>query len=1100
MLQIIKYYKTIFLWFIQNNFAELVSGTPFLDEFSTSKDKGTFLKDNVDKLISYLKTLDSDKGGKLSLLDDDIRHYIVSHDNPKLKELFDKIGIKDGQLMSWIDIKEIVDKLKEYKKKKESVEINLNLLNKTLRLTKPYMEGSDVMVLQEFLVREGYLDKKNSKWETNIDQKFGPATMKALKKYQETIYVKNKKNADWILTKNWRTWKEIMKTRRESAYSPDLRQATAEEVRETIDKANISISSFIKMLRNQNDFYRHMEAREDWWYRNDILSHQWSIYGWVREVFWVNKADQYFKNMEGIKSNIEKNKKRFNEWYDYLMKDSSSRNDSLLLYWLRDSLLLILGWLPIIDLRLNFMKNLNDAWVSMTDANLFIEWTKNWMKESFKEFKDTKKWKEVNEWTNVFQNINAIKRVIADYFLSKGVEEQDITNDLIRADKKIQELVKTYIEKSLIPDLVNLNEWGFEWMEKASDDKYSVIKELIQSMSWKKVLLKQRANKRWAARWNKNWEKIYSHLEKKVYLEKSWSKYYLKVDSLYKEFDHKPTEDEINTSLKDYKDRSEHKQWNIVDTNRLNHKTGKKYTKAEAKAHNDSIRSAQKWWIALSTTQQRNIDNSDDRVELSPEEEFDISDRILEQLEKQDKEWILWTFNVWRLTSDIGHVKSRNESIQEIDNSLKKALIILEKKDNNLAKTFGILQFFTSVSQFLNAYAIPDDIRKKIKWLISVENNPEQFIKKLNEISKDNNAKAFFESLSLGKKREQFRLNEINERVRKRNERVKRKQVKWNIPTNDPDYTYMVDAGKYKYWVRMLTRDEFSLPFEKLQKVYEDRFNAMEARAEKIKDPRKKVEFKKWYRKEFSKDNNRDWKVTFEDVYKFSKPKTYEEYIDLLVGKTWAILTPETDKIHAKGFRVIDSQERWLVEQGVYDITWADLQEAFKVKSVMDKEGNYTGWTRARDINDLIKDPTIFDNTARQEWNAHDVLTTFEKLRDERWDIHVFQTQITKKYQMYKKDWSTFEQSVTYNIFTRPECENVYILPSTQTVSEIKQKGATFDMSKTMLTTPSFPVLLFNKLNIFGNWTNWTKLIPWSSTQATVWNTVPNNPWVWWAF
>jgi len=504
MLTITKYYKTIFLWFIQSRFASWGETSNPIEDFWKAKDKKSFINDNVDEILSFLEGLDYQDDGMLSIKD----KYDSNLFN-KLVKFLDFIGL-NHDLMNGIQLLEIKDKLKEYKGKKdkiildtkknkyslrEDIEINLELLNRTLKLTKPYMKWQDIMVLQEFLIKSGYLAEQNSKWKTNIDQRFGPSTKKALQKYQqEKVYwEKNKKFADWVLTKNWGTWKAIMKTRRTTAYNIDKRHIEVKEVETILSKTSGSIDSFTKMLQNQKDFYKHMEAREDGWYRTDILSHEWSIYGWIREIFWQNKADKYFSNMESIKKQLDKNKDKFNKWYDYLMKDSSSRNNSLALYWVRDFLLLILGWVPIIDLRLNLMKSLKDSGVPMDKANLFIEWTKGGMEGEFKDFATTKKWENVNEWKNVFQNINALKRVIADYFLSKGVNESDITNELISSDNKVKKLIKTYIKESLIPDLKNLNEWWFEWFEKMFDDKYSIIGELLESMLWKKNIIKAKS-------------------------------------------------------------------------------------------------------------------------------------------------------------------------------------------------------------------------------------------------------------------------------------------------------------------------------------------------------------------------------------------------------------------------------------------------------------------------------------------------------------------------------------------------------------------------------------------------------------------------------
>lgn len=79
--------------------------------------------------------------------------------------------------------------------------IELSKFNRTLKL---WLSWDDVKELQEFLT---------NKWfDTNgIEWIFGYGTKKALIKFQETIYWKNHKWVDWIMSFRWGTMKTIIK-------------------------------------------------------------------------------------------------------------------------------------------------------------------------------------------------------------------------------------------------------------------------------------------------------------------------------------------------------------------------------------------------------------------------------------------------------------------------------------------------------------------------------------------------------------------------------------------------------------------------------------------------------------------------------------------------------------------------------------------------------------------------------------------------------------------------------------------------------------------------------------------------------------------------
>jgi len=1046
MLKITKYYKTIFLWFIQSNIVSIEGSITFLDDFSKSDDKTTFLKDNATDLILYLQKLDSNKEWVLSISDKRIMHHIVSHDNSKLNDLFKQIWINDTQLMSWVNLQEIINKLTDYKQEKIETtwittkkigvlhdSVNTSIILQSKSSLKLWSKWQGVWKLQEFLIKKWFLTWK-------VDLKFWPKTEEALKEYQKNQWFNI---VDGILTvrkdkkgKYFSTMQSILDSEWFSPSNISERIASSDDILNAWEKADKSIDANIDKIKKSKEFYEALEAREDWWYRGDLLSDTWSVLWLLKEVFWLNKASEYFNKIKSYEKVLQNPEtiKRFNEWYEFLVKDSSIRNSSLLLYWFRDILMTLFVWIPFFDVRVNFVKSLQKSWIDMRRATIFSKWAESGMKQSFEKY-EKEVWPTINTWEDLDRDLNALKGTITAYITSKygnkiknGEINQELINSLRKTDKKLDELITTYIDSRFIPDAETLLAWWFNWFESIFDDKYDIIKTKINILNWGEIKLetKNKARKKWSS----------SESFKDVFLLKNNGKFYLHIWSEYKEFDKNPNSKEIESSILEYNKLSNITSWKKSKQNSRSYlpysiKGKKILIEAKKKGTIPDLTVPQKQdsiWIRLK------LDNNNNESFLSKKERLQIANEIILELNKQNKEWVADLFWQWNLTQDIASVSDRLDYYSALNNKnskfLKSAIYILESSkwiSNKVKQNFWILNYYNSIDDFLSAYILPKNIADKIivlKWL-----TPEKYVVELQKLSNDNNVKQAFDAIKWWPDTlKNYRLANLESRLN--------------------STKYRVDAKKHKYWARILTREEFSMSYKELQVEYKNRYD----------------------NKTKTQDFKQEFTWTFEDVYKFSKPATYEEYLDLLLIEAWPDRPDETDW---KYWSTMDLHERGMIEAWVLDVTWEQLKQAIKDR-----------WEGVP-IESLYADPDIFINTARQAWYDYDTITTFLDLHNKRWDKKIIHTTIDREFSYTTKSWDNVTQKVKYDVYLRPECDNIYILPNSKsiqkTITILKQNNAV-----SILSTPSLPVWLFGLLNKW--WTSWlisNSTIPWV--------------WTWWA-
>jgi len=753
----------------------------------------------------------------------------------------------------------------------------------------------------------------------------------------------------------------------------------------------------ISVLENSREFYLALESREDWWKRWDIISDMWSVLGITREVSWLNNTSEYFKNIDKYSTILDKPwmSKQFNDWYDYLLWDNSSRNNTLMFYWFRDVLLWIFAGIPLVDVRLNFIKTLNKSWVSMDRAYVFSSWvtSENWMQSgiSFEEYEGTI-WKTIDTGKNTDRDLNALKWTITAYITSK-YKGREITRELIlelrKTVKKLDKLITSYIDNRFVPDAETLLAGWFNWFESIFDEKYDNIQSNIDVLKWWEVKLEW-----YKARKEGSSSKEYQD----VFLLKNSGKFYLHIWTEYKEFIKKPTDSEIKISIKEYNKLSLTTYWEVAPQKERLYPTysieGKKI-----------IAEAEKKWITPdlriptkenSSWTRFNLDSNKNEIYISKDEQLKIANEVIVELKKQNKEWVANLFGQWRLTEDLAPVEDRLDYYSALNNKnskfLKEAIKLLESGkwiSDELKQTFWILNYYNSTDDFLNAYALPKVVTDQIKWLDNL--SPEQYVLKLKEINKNKDVKKAFDAIKgWPEALKDYRLANLESRL------------------HSPKYR--VDAKKHKYWARILTREEFAMSYKELQAEYKKRFD-------------NKTNTQKF---------NQEFTWTFEDVYKFSKPAIYEQYLDLLLTETWP------DWKDADGWSTMDLHERGMIEAWVLDVTWAELKEALKAR-----------WEWLP-IQSLYDNPDIFINTARQAGYDYDTITTFLDLHNERWDEKIIHTTIDRSFSFTTKAWENITRQVKYDVYLRPECDNIYILPNSKSVQETKtfltQNNAIFDL------------------------------------------------------
>lgn len=1014
MLQIAKYYINLFGLIIQNNFAAEETKS-VLDNFDESSNKDDFLKQNAEAIIAYLDNLDWNNNSTLSINED----LSIDWSNVnQLQDLLKQIWVT-WDLSSWINLAEVRTILNHYISERQDIventrsevewvqtevtrerAINIDALNK--RTLKKWSRWAAVMALQDFLIKYWYLDATRSSWRTNVDGKFWTDTENALKEYQRTE-VFTSGFADWILTKWWKTVRSIIEKEGITGsprYVAD-RQATRQEVVEAAQESNVSIDGLINTLQNSRDFYAYLEWREDGWNRDDILSDTWSLLGWVREIVWANEASSYFDEMRAFKEKLEdpEMQDRFNEGYLALIwndweEDYTVRTKSLGLYAARDVLIVLFAWIPMLDVRLNFMKSIvDDTWVGMDRAYVFSEWVKSWMEKPFEEYERTE-WQNIETGKDTLINLQALKWTITAYISSEyKLNPNQIDNELItvlsETDNKIRDLINAYIDNRFIPDAETLFLGWFNFFERHGfDDKADNVENLLERLQWNRYMLDIKARRDVYV-----FDDVATEWTQDVYFFKNNGKYYLEIEWDYKEFTSLPTWTEIEDAVNEY-------------------------SKWEDEARADG-------WKYMSIDEDEN-----EAITLdTPEQRLWMANSIISLFREQNEEgW--WPFNEWNLTNSLSNVEYRQNFFSEVAEKsefLRASILVMKLREPSFADSFGKLKFFNSIDDFVNAFVMPDYVRNQLLSLKAYETSIGSFVGKLLLLTRDSQVKDFFTSLDSSEALTSYRLRTMD----------------------TVQAEHQIDVWDYKYWVRMLTKEEFrTLSDQELTAKYP-----------------------------------RNFPGTFREVHGFDKPNSYDEYVRILLTKTG----PEG----SEWYNVNTLHERWLIEAWILDVSSDELLEAMTSDRF-----------RAMPIAEFNGQAVI--NTARNLGAQHDGYETFINLQQERWDTHVFHTTVEKSYSFTTEEGNNTTQTVIYDVYLRPECENLLIVPNSKSVEQIVN-NTELNMTVSRLNTPTLPLwILWDGLLARDRGNGWVDQ-SWGESIDTTWNTwwtttIPWQSWsTWWA-
>lgn len=931
------------------------------------------------------------------------------------------------------DLKEETIKKEKPLIKAEKV-INTDIFNRTL---KKWMEWSDVMALQEFLILKGLLKptytNKSGEELSNADWKFGNWTLNALKAFQKTL---GYSNPDGVLTvSNKKTYKTLAAIKaldnnddyKWSSTNVFARKSSKTEVVKSIEKSSKSLDALKRLNENSDDFYKALEAYYDWWFRKDVISDMWWILWWFEEAVWANNADDYFDKMKTYEDKIGDKEDKFNdELYKILEKKTNkdgqeytTRAESLSWYAIRDIIIMaVFQDIPLFDIRLNFAKNLVSHWVPMDKARALKDWVDWWMEwepDYSKENLDNISGKDSLSW------LRELRSTLTAYGFSNKQIDFALKWDLEWLTLKQKEVLRVIINDRIIPDLETLRIGWFNFIERWFDDKDGEIKNRLNRLTWKNTNL-------WTVSDiidNKNIDITHN-----VSLRKISDIYVLNVDDwgadTYKVFNKLPTDYEIKKSVTDYANNDESlwstQEFISVSYDALDNIRGKKNPENETfniikKSENEYI-VEKDWKFKLMNTKptQNDInDFYDNKLKwfeetykqwvydnnLSINEQLKLTWEIITLLKEQDTEdWFFGTED-W-LTEWIQRVDSRYEYtkwINEQRDFLTKSIEILKWENKELFKKFSMISTFWTIEDFFNAFPSND---LEVRWYISAlstAENIETYVDLLKQLNRSKKVSDYF--------------------------------------------TIVFNAHKNNNWMNAWKNYRLSnIP----KNTWLARINASKER-------------------QFKYGEKLDINATAEAALSKMKSETTEKWGN----------TPSKD--------ILWNIVSWMILKAwITDVTSTDLESAI---------------TKKWEAIPLAELNANVINTAKWSNYSNDQITTFPKLQFERGDTHAFHTTVEKTIDLYKKNWEKVTVTKLYDIYFRPECNNLLIIPwSNSQISKLNQ--AEFNMDISNLKTSTLPITLMMLKSVADAITpnktdSWASSMPIDDTPIDIPN-LPNQP------
>lgn len=361
------------------------------------------------------------------------------------------------------------------------------ILNFDVKNFKSNVRSNEVKELQQALVNEWFNLK--------VDGLIWKRTIAAINQYKKWLtstpnnYFKDGRDGIVLEQFNSKTWSNKAARNAETPFSwrkdvsLDKTQGQIEKTKQSLVDLNERMLLAKELNGKLSDYF----FREKSWYSIEAL---------LRKVF--NK-DKYSKII------TDKNQ------YELLLKDDNSKkkleNALLVLNWTvnltrderdrwitakdvakeklgktMDFALKVAPWLAGIylwDIPLPFAKEAM-KWVEINKSKPFMDWIAKWMPWEFKDYLKDEKNNPTprKEFASLADMLSRTK-------LSKAEQAKILSWNLDWLDKKTEEIVLSYIEHILLPDLKILEDDSFNVFEKIPgfrDEKYKKIEEIIKDL------------------------------------------------------------------------------------------------------------------------------------------------------------------------------------------------------------------------------------------------------------------------------------------------------------------------------------------------------------------------------------------------------------------------------------------------------------------------------------------------------------------------------------------------------------------------------------------------------------------------------------------
>jgi len=554
----------------------------------------------------------------------------------------------------------------------------------------------------------------------------------------------------------------------ETQKSLDLHPNISQLIQQTWDSADNFINMHEKL--NTTKFYKALESWINWWEidGNLWLSDMWGAFWLIRELVWVNRADQYFTKLSSLSNKISKNQELFNNELSKILPRETRENDVFWVtytqreeilgkYLLRDILIwLLLKDIPLLDLWLHFSKGLTSAGIPMDKALAFqnwvewgMEWEPNYSNEKLAQISGN----------DLLESLWQIRVLLISAGLNSDQASEALKWNLENLTEKQEKIIKIVLKTRIIPDLENLNAWGFNWLEKFFDDKDNKIEKILRKLKWEKYNLDHiKAN------WND------------VSLQQIGSNFILEVDdwgaNTYKVYNYVPTEKEIKSAIKEYE------AWWKQETNAgwiekttfntsstdifATEENNQSYNALELDGWKYLLQQFGKYKIFEKKPTQKEINSIDisnwDTIEwnvtvnnrLSSSEILSEVSKAISILREQDTEWRWFTDNN-ELEKAIDRTEDRTEYLKSVNNEfnyINWSLKALKANDKEMYNRFSILWLFDSTKTMLEVFPSNDvKVNGLLKYMWQFK-KPKEYLTYIKKLDNTPEVTAYFNKIN----------------------------------------------------------------------------------------------------------------------------------------------------------------------------------------------------------------------------------------------------------------------------------------------------------------------------------------------------------------